>query len=39
MLGTQWIAAGHESAAPDETGRTAAALAAPPTPSSSAIGE
>jgi hypothetical protein len=38
MMGTQWIAANHESAAPDETGRTAgAALAAPPTPSSSAI--
>jgi hypothetical protein len=36
MLGTQLIATSHESAAPDETGRTAAAL---PTPSPSAIGE
>jgi hypothetical protein len=36
MLGTQLIATSHESAARDETGRTAAAL---PTPSPSAIGE
>jgi hypothetical protein len=35
IMGTQWIAASHESTTPDETGRTTAS--ASPTPSSSAI--
>jgi hypothetical protein len=34
MMGTQWIAASHESTTPDETGPAAAAT--PPTPLSSA---